>query len=299
MPMKNKDGRIVGVFQLLNKRTGAFTPADEVLIEGLSVHAALALENARLYEQERLKMQMERDLHAAREVQMSLIPKKLPEIPGYEFAATTIPAKEVGGDLYDFHRISDTTLAISLGDVSGKGLPAALVMANMLPLLRSHAVHLGSVKETIHITNRDLHQYIASDRFVTLFFGVLDTNSHTLTFSNAGQEPPYLVSNGSSLQRLDAGGIPVGMLEEFPYVEDKVQLTVGDMVVMNSDGVSEAMNADGKQFGEDRLARIVLANRGTSASVCLQHIITAVQEYVGATPQSDDITVVVIRRLPG
>ena len=298
MPMKNKDGRIIGVFQLLNKLAGLFTQADEVLIDGLSVHAALAIENARLYEQERQKIQLERDLHAAREVQMSLIPKKLPEIPGYEFAACTIPAKEVGGDLFDFHAISGTTLAVCLGDVSGKGLPASLVMANMIAILRSHALHHVSVAEAIKRTNRDLHEHIATDKFVTLFLGVLDTENHTLAFVNAGQEPPYLVSESSSLRRLEAGGIPLGMLEEFPYVEDMVHINPGDIVVISSDGVSEAMNAAEEQFGENRLTTAIVTDRRMSASDLLDHIIAAVQQHVGAASQSDDITAVVVRRLP-
>lgn len=299
MPMKNKEGKITGVFQLLNKRSGAFTRADEVLIDGLSIHAALAIENARLYEQERQKILLERDLLAAREVQMSLIPKKLPDIPGYEFAACTIPAKEVGGDLYDFQPISGTHLALCLGDVSGKGLPASLLMANMIAILRSHASHPMSVKEIVQHTNRDLHQFIASDRFVTLFFAVLDTQYHTLTFSNAGQEPPYHVSEGTSLKRLDAGGIPLGMFEEFPYVQDVVNIRPGDAVVICSDGISEAMNGEAVQFGESQLTGIIEGNRDLTAPALLDHIIAALQQHVGAAPQSDDITAVVVRRLPG
>lgn len=297
MPMRNKDGKIIGVFQLLNKRTGTFTKADEVLIEGLSVHAALAIENARLHEQERQKIQLDRDLVAAREVQMSLIPKQLPEVPGYEFAACTIPAKQIGGDLFDFHPISDTRLAFCLGDVSGKGLPASLLMANTLAILRSQAINHASVHETMQRTNRQLSEYIGSDKFVTLFFGVLDTSTHRLCFSNAGHEPPFLLSGSGPPQRLEAGGIPLGMIEDFAYMEDTVQLSPGDMVVVCSDGISEAMNAQGEQLDEKRLAAVLIAHRTASASILLQHVITAVQDHVGSAPPSDDITMVVAKRL--
>jgi sigma-B regulation protein RsbU (phosphoserine phosphatase) len=298
MPMKNQRGKIVGVFQLLNKLKGIFTKEDEVLIEGLSVHAALAIENARLYEQERQKILLERDLTAAREVQKSLIPKELPDIPGYEFAACSLPAKEVGGDLYDFHPVDDTKLALCLGDVSGKGLPASLVMANLLAILRSQSFRNFPVHEIIQQSNRQLHRYIGSDKFVTLFYGVLDTVHHQLVFTNAGQEQPFVLSRTASPKRLDAGGIPLGMLEEFPYVEDSVQLNPGDVLVISSDGVSEAMNAEGKQFGEERRAAILLDNQSVPSSALLQRIVTAVEEHVGGAQQSDDITIVVARRLP-
>jgi len=296
MPMRNNDGKIIGVFQLLNKRMGIFTQADEVLIDGLSVHAALAIENARLHEQERQKIQLERDLVAAREVQMSLVPKHVPEVRGYEFAACTIPAKQIGGDLFDFHPISGTRLAFCLGDVSGKGLPASLLMANTLALLRSQAISHTSVHETMQRTNRQLSEYIGSDKFVTLFFGVLDTSTHQLRFSNAGHEQPFVLSGNTPVQRLDAGGIPLGMVEEFAYAEDMVQLGPGDMVVVSSDGISEAMNAQGEQFGEERLGEVLKRHQTASASVLLQHVITAVQDYVGSAPPSDDITMVVVKR---
>ncbi len=298
MPMRNKGGNIVGVFQLLNKRNGTFTREDEVLIESLSVHAAIAIENARLYEQERQKILLERDLTAAREVQMSLIPKELPEIPGYEFAARTIPAKEVGGDLFDFHPINDTKLALCLGDVSGKGLPASLVMANLLAILRSQAFHHNSsVRESVQRSNRQLHQYTGSDKFVTLFYGVLDTQHHQLTFTNAGQELPFVLSGDAVPRRLEPGGVPLGMLEDFPYAEDTVQLLPGDTVVMSSDGVSEAMNELGEQFGEERLAALLIANQTMPTSELLQCIVAAVENHVAGVSQSDDITIVVVKRL--
>jgi phosphoserine phosphatase RsbU/P len=298
MPMRDKDGKIVGVFQLLNKLKGVFVQADEVMLGGLSVHAALAIENARLHEQEKHKIQLERDLAAAREVQMSLIPKELPDVPGYEFAACTIPAKEVGGDLYDFHPISDTQLVLCLGDVSGKGLPASLVMANMLAILRSQAFYHSSVRETIQRTNRQLYQYTSSEKFVTMFYGVLDTRAHQLTFSNAGHEQPFVLSDDMPPQRLEAGGIPLGMIEEFPYTEDVVHIHPGDTIVISSDGISEAMNVGGEQFGEKRLAEVFEMDRGSSAADLVQRIVGAVQDHVGTVPQSDDITLVVVRRLP-
>jgi sigma-B regulation protein RsbU (phosphoserine phosphatase) len=299
MSMRSKDGKIVGVFQLLNKRTGVFTQADEVMLESLSVHAALAIENARLHEQKKQKIQLERDLVAAREVQMSLIPKELPDVPGYEFAACTIPAKEVGGDLFDFHPISDTQPAICLGDV---------LRQRTAPFARhgEHACHSAQSGFSLFVCSGDdprresaiipIHKL---GEVCHAFYGVLDTSNHHLAFSNAGHEQPYVLSRDIVPQRLEVGGIPLGMIEEFPYAEDVVHLSPGGTIVISSDGISEAMNAQGEQFGEKRLGEVLCVDSNSSASDLVQRIVGAVQDHVGAAPQSDDITLVVVRRLPG
>jgi sigma-B regulation protein RsbU (phosphoserine phosphatase) len=299
MPMRRKDGKIIGVFQLLNKRKGAFTAEDEILIASLSVHAALAIENARLYEQERQKVILERDLTAAREVQMSLIPKELPHLPGYEFAASTIPARQVGGDLYDIHPVGDERFALCLGDVSGKGLPASLVMANLLAILRSQTFSQLPVHETITRSNRQLYRYTGAEKFVTLLFGVLDAADHSFTYTNAGQEQPYLLSGDKPVRRLDAGGIPVGMLEDVAYAEERISLAPGDLLAIVSDGVTEAMSPLDELFGEERLLSVLLAHKNDPASHVLTHVLAAVAQHSAHAPQSDDITIVIVKRLPG
>ncbi|HTO95014.1 MAG TPA: cyclic nucleotide-binding domain-containing protein, partial [Bacteroidota bacterium] len=201
MPMKNRGGAIVGVFQILNKRTGEFTAEDESVLDALSVHAAIAVENARLYEAERLKIAMEKDLQAAREVQMTLIPKRLPASPGYAFAAITIPAREVGGDLYDFTVKESGQIALCLGDVSGKGLAASLLAANVQATLRDQAFTAGGAAECVRRSNMLLHQNTGNEKFVTLFYAILDPAAGTLTSCNAGHERPYLFRRGSGLSR--------------------------------------------------------------------------------------------------
>lgn len=206
MPMKNRGGTIVGVFQILNKRSGTFTADDESILGALSIHAAIAVENARLYEQERQKIAMEKDLQAAREVQMTLIPKRVPEVPGYKFAAVTIPAREVGGDLYDFTVKEPGQLAICLGDVSGKGLAASLLMANVQATLRDQAFTAAPASECVRRSNMLLFQNTGNEKFVTLFYALLDPGSGSLTCCNAGHERPFLVRSGGETGRLTAGG---------------------------------------------------------------------------------------------
>jgi len=296
MPMKNPDGVIVGVFQLLNKDSGAFTADDENVLDALSVHAAIALENARLHEQERQKIAMEKDLLAAREVQMMLIPKRLPEVPGFQFAATTIPAREVGGDLYDFIARDEHQLAICLGDVSGKGLAASLLMANVQATLRDQALAAASPAECVRRSNRLLHESTGQEKFVTLFYAVLDTLTGRLSYCNAGHERPFLVAANGDTRRLDAGGIVLGIVGEFPFEEGTVPFGTGELLAVFSDGISEAVNRKDDQFGEQRILAVLREHRSLPAAEILERLIAAVREHAAGAPQADDITLVIVKR---
>ncbi len=299
MPMRNKAGKIIGVFQLLNKRTGMFTEEDESFIEALSDHAALAVENARLYEQERQKIAMEKDLLAAREVQMRLIPKEVPRVPGYEFAAVTLPAKEVGGDLYDFVPLDDGRLAICIGDVSGKGLAASLLMANVQATLRNQTLNHGRAADCVRFSSKLLFQSTIPEKFATLFYCVLDPGRCRVTYSNAGHEPPMLFPAGAQVQRLTTGGVILGIVDDFPFEEETVKFQKGDVMVMFSDGISEAMNENQDQFGVDRLQAVVDQCRNESAAAIHARIIAAVHDHVGHNPQMDDITLLVLKSVAG
>jgi sigma-B regulation protein RsbU (phosphoserine phosphatase) len=296
MPMKNRDGITVGVFQLLNKQGGPFTRDDETVLGALSVHAAIALENARLHEQERVKIAMEKDLLAAREVQMMLIPKRLPEVPGYEFAACTIPAREVGGDLYDFAQCDHEHLSVSLGDVSGKGLAASLLMANVQAILREQATITLSPAACLKRTNALLFENTSVEKFVTLFYAVLDPASGVLRYSNAGHEQPFLFRANGTFERLSAGGIVLGILEDFPFEEEQVSFERGDVLIIFSDGVSEAVNQNNEQFGQAGIEDTIRNHALTSATELRDLLVEALRKHAGSSPQADDITVVIIRR---
>ena len=298
MPMRNKEGKIIGVFQLLNKNTGEFTTEDESILDALSVHAALAIENARLYEQEREKISMEKDLLAAREVQMNLIPKHIPPVPGYDIAARTIPAREVGGDLYDFIPIDDTRMGFTLGDVSGKGLAASLLMANVQATFRNQAQYTDSPAECVRRSSRILFQNTTSEKFVTLFYGVLDFAHHRLVYSNAGHEQPLLYTGTTKPERLGTGGVVLGILEEYPFEEATVAFKPGDLLVIFTDGISEAINSAMVQFGEKGIEEVIRINRSRSAEGIRDSIISAVRSHADGVAQADDITLVVVRRLP-
>jgi sigma-B regulation protein RsbU (phosphoserine phosphatase) len=265
-------------------------------IDALSVHASIAIENARLYEQERQKLRMEKELFAAREVQMSLVPQQLPQIPEFEFAGYTMPAREVGGDYFDFIRIDEHLLAVSLGDVSGKGLPAALLMANAQATVRGQSLSTRSAKECLERSNKFLFQSSASDKFVTLFYAILDSQNHQLLFSNAGHEHPFLFSAAKEPLRLSTGGIMLGIIDDVPFQEEMVPFEPGATLVVFSDGITEAMNETKEQYGDTRLAHVVRKHITESPADLVERIIHSVTSYVGSAPQMDDMTLVVIKR---
>jgi sigma-B regulation protein RsbU (phosphoserine phosphatase) len=296
MPMKNKDGVIVGVFQLLNKKDGPFTLDDESILEALSVHAAIALENARLHEQERQKLAMEKEILAAREVQMMMLPKRLPAIPGYDLAATTIPAREVGGDLFDFMQREGGRVAVWLGDVSGKGLAASLLMASVQATLRDQSRSETSTVECITRSNSLLYESTSDEKFVTLFYAVVDTAAGTIAYCNAGHERPYMFAADGSSRRLAAGGVVLGIVDRFPFQEESVPFGHGEFFAVFSDGISEAINEANEQFGEERIAAVLLENRTLPAADIRDRLVAAVREHAAGAPQADDITVVIVKR---
>lgn len=297
MPMKTNDGKVIGVFQLLNKQKGEFTESDVAIINALSIHAALAIENARLVEQEKQKIRIERDLLAARDVQMSLLPALPPKIPGYDFAAVAIPAREVAGDLYDFIRLDQQRLALTIGDVSGKGLPAALLMAHMQGSVRDVAHETEDVGECVTRLNHRLVQSTSPEKFATLVYGVLNLHTHCFRYSNAGHNPPLLAIGAQPPRLLETGGTLLGIVDGLTFAEESVPLAPGDLLVLYTDGISEAMNARQEQFGDDRLAALVRDCRALSASLVKDRILAAVEAHQAGQPAADDITLVVVKRL--
>ncbi len=295
MPMKNKDNDIVGVFQLLNKRHGTFTEDDERSIKALSIHAAIAIERARLYEEEKNKLALERELSAAHLVQVGLLPDNLPSVEGYEFAARSLPAKSVAGDLYDLQVLENETVAISLGDVSGKGMPAALLMANVQATIRAYSRIDSWASTCARHSNDLLFRSTSPEKFVTLFYGVLDTKENVLRYTNAGHEEPFFF-HGSKETRLKAGGVPLGIVDHFQYGEETVRFDKADVLILYSDGIQDAINSGGDRFGIERFHGIARDCLDLPADEIADTIFTAVSEHVLDTPQFDDMTLMVIKR---
>ncbi len=286
-----------GVLTLYNK-TGEqhFTPEDQRLLAIIAAQSAQVLENARLLESEKALQHMQEDLRVAARIQQNLLPQAPPDVPEYEITGRTIPAQIVGGDYFDYFRAGEGSLALALGDVSGKGLPASLLMANVQATLRGQALWTSSAAQCVARANRQLYCSTSSDRFVTLFFAFLDTREHRITYCNAGQEPPILMSADGSHRRLDAGGPLLGVMENFEYEEDTLALHADDILLAYSDGFSEATDSNGVMLGEKGILDVLRTHGRGGLSHLVAAMMRTAAEYSGTAPQSDDRTLLVVRR---
>ena len=297
VPMMVKS-TLVGVLTVYNKRDEvAFTDEDQRLLAIIAGQSAQIVENARLYEEEQALQRMKEEVRLAATIQMDLLPKAPPEVPGYDIAGVSIPAQLVGGDAFDFIPIDDTHIAVTLADVSGKGLPASLLMANVQATLRGQTLGGPGASVCVQRANKLLFQSTSPDKFVTLFYSVLDAGAHTLTYCNAGHDQPFHFSGAGSPKRLGTGGLVVSIVEEFPYQEDTVSLAPGDVVVVYSDGITEAVDPRAEQFGDTNIQSVVVANRALGASGIIDAIVGAVRQHAATAAQADDMTIVVIKRL--
>jgi sigma-B regulation protein RsbU (phosphoserine phosphatase) len=288
---------LIGVLTAYNRKgdTG-FTDEDQRVLAIIAMQSAQVIENARLYEEERELQRMQEDVRLASVIQSELLPRQAPATPGYEIAGRSIPAQQVGGDYFDFIPIDDQRIAICLGDVSGKGLPASLLMANLQATLRGQTLIDMPADECVRRSNMLLFRSTDPEKFATLFYGVLDLSSHSLTYSNAGHENPFLFNGSTNALRLEAGGTVLGVLETFAYESDVVKLEPGSTLVIFSDGITEAFDAGGAQFGEAALREVLEAHQHQRAEELIDRIVEAVRMHAAGAAQADDLTLVVVKR---
>ncbi len=277
-------------------------PFDSAEIEYLGALANItmsALENARLVKETVEKERLERELDLARTIQKGLLPDHLLSPDGYHVAALNESSQQVGGDYYDVIALSPTRSVLAIGDVAGKGIPASLLMANVQAAFRT-IIPLGlSPAEATARINILVHANTAIDKFITFFWGVLDTEEHTFTYVNAGHNPPCLVRADGTLSLLEHGGLILGVMPDPPpYASDTVSLLPGDTLVLYTDGVNEALSSEMKEFGDDRLQQLIIEQSGVDADRMLEAVRDAVHDFTTGAPQSDDITLLVLHRLP-
>jgi len=247
------------------------------------------------------KERLEKELEIAREVQLQLYPRSVPSVPGVEIAASSTPAREVSGDYYDFVSHSGGSVDIVIGDISGKGISAALLMASIQSLLRSHledwqGVQPGREASILCRLNRQLYRHSAPNRFSTLVLGHLNAENLTFRYCNAGHNPP-LVFSGRSVRKLETGGTVIGLFEGLKYQEELVQTRPGDLILLYTDGVIEATSLSGEEFGEERLVRLISENRFLTAEDIRKTVIEEVQRHSGREVPEDDITLVCLKIL--
>ncbi|UCH65260.1 MAG: SpoIIE family protein phosphatase [Ignavibacterium sp.] len=290
-------GKMTGVLTVFNKHTSeGFTDGDQRLLSIIAAQSAQIIENARLYLEEQNLMLMQEEMRLAAETQINLLPKSIPQIGDYQVAGKSIPAKDVGGDYYDFMQIDENNFAFCLGDVSGKGMSAAMLMSNLQATLRAQILSGVNSTETITRANTLLYQNTDSTKFVTLFLGIVNIKSNEIKYCNAGHNNPYHFDESNQLKELDAGGLILGFQPDSSYEEGKIPFQQDDLLVLFSDGITEAMNDKNEEFGEERLTELITKYKSDDAYKMIDRIIDEVNLFTEGVAQSDDITLMIIKR---
>jgi sigma-B regulation protein RsbU (phosphoserine phosphatase) len=303
LPITLKE-KLLGVISLGPKLSEApYSKTDMRLLSAVASQTGLALENARLTEGIKREVaereRINRELEIAREVQQRLFPQNLPSIPGLDFAGYCRPQQDVGGDYYDFFRLGDGCLAMAIGDVSGKGIGAALMMATLQASLRSQTMRASDgPAQTLELMNRLVYDASSSNRYATFFYAQYSPRSGLLTYVNAGHNAPIIcrnVNGDHQILRLEAGGTVLGLFPEIEYQEDCIRLCKGDALVGFTDGISEAMNTKDEEWDEDKLIEAVCECHGRSASETIHHILNRVDAFTRGAKQHDDMTLLVLK----
>ncbi len=294
VPLIYKD-KVIGVLDLEHTRRGFFTDDHRHTMMTLAAQVAIAIENARLYEEiARQERRLERDLALARELQMRLLPQTLPKLPNLELAAKFVPARAIGGDLYDFIPYSLSRLGIVIGDVSGKGAPAAIYAALVSGILRSHAPIEPGPAEMLRAVNLSLAERRIEAQFVSLIYAVWDDAHRTLVVANSGLPRPIHVHAGKN-HVVEATGLPLGLFDDANYDEFRFKMKPGDVFVFFSDGILDARNRHGEMFGRGRVEKLIEECGGRSADCVVDILFKAVAEHSAGVETFDDQTVVAIK----
>ena len=275
---------------------GRFTEDHLKVLTTLASVAAIRVENARLMEEQIERERLEQELQLASEIQQRFQPTQAPNVPGYELQGISFPCYEIGGDYYDFIARADGRMVVTLGDVSGKGTAAALLMSSLHAAVHAQAASHNSIAETISAVNQYLADNTPANRFVTLFYAELDPLTGALSFINAGHNPPLIVHAAGTVENLASGGLPLGIKPDADYREGRTQIQHNDVLVIYSDGVTEAQSPQGEEFGTQRLYDVVSRNLDASAAGIRDRIEAALTKWSQGTPAADDITLVIVKR---
>jgi sigma-B regulation protein RsbU (phosphoserine phosphatase) len=295
VPLIYKD-KVIGILDLEHTRRGYFTEDHMRTISTLAAQLAIAIENARLYEQiTRQEKRLEQDLLLARELQYRLLPHCCPVLQKAEIAAKFTPARAIGGDLYDFITYSGGQTAVAIGDVSGKGAPAAIYAALVSGIIRSHAAEEPGAAHMLEAINLSLAERPIEAQYVSMIYAVWDDAQRVLQIANSGLPRPIYCHQEGKIERIEATGLPLGLFPSAEYDEFTFRAVPGDVFVFFSDGILDARNQHGNTFGRDRAEQIVTRNCHTTADEIVNLIFQSVSDFVGDTEQFDDQSVVAIK----
>ena len=293
VPLKT-GGRVIGVFNLENNRLAAYNLHDLELLETFAGQTGAVLERARLLEEEQSKQRLDQELVIARRIQQSFLPPPNPTLEQRGLAGTSISSEEVSGDYFDFLERPDGSVAVAIADVSGKGIPAALIMSSLRTAFRLGALGEMDAEKLCRDLNIYLYGSLGETEFVTGVFGFLDPEFNWFYYCNAGHNPPVLVRKTGDVEFLETGGMILGILPDQPYPAGRIRIAPGDVLVMYTDGVTEAHPGNYEEFGEERFTGVVRGVVNESPAVICQKLVESVREFVDG-PLPDDLTLVVIK----
>ena len=290
------NGRVIGALNLESDRLAAFTEDDADLLEALAVAAAICIEKAVLYQQVIQKELIEAQLKIAKEVQTSLQPASAPVVTGYDIAGLNVPTWDIGGDYFDYLSLPDGRLGLVIADVSGKGVPAALLMATFRATLRAAASRNLPIPAIVDELHRTLLESMDVSRYVTAVYGVLEPRTGTFTYLNCGHNPPILLRASGGWKRLQTSRRAIGMLANVTVPASMTMLAPGDILLMYTDGVVDAADAEYREFGECRVVSTLVASAAQPAAVILDALVQATRAHSGREHYDDDFTLVVVKR---
>jgi len=301
VPIKIKQ-QVLGVIFVANKEGKGgkiieFPEADERLLSSFANQAAVSLENARLYKESLEKERMERELELAATIQRNLLPHKTPEIEGCDISALSIPCRQVGGDYYDFIELNPDRLGIAIADVSGKGTPAALLVSTLHATLHAYVEENYPLPQLISRIGRAIFRSSLAEGYITSFYGVLDPKKRILTSVNAGHNYPILLRADGEILHLKEGGLCLGIFEASTYKQETTSLKKGDILILYTDGLTEAMNPQEEEFGIQRLTELVKKNRRLTASKIIDAVSHQLKSWSLGIPPFDDLTLVLLKVL--
>lgn len=298
VPLLGLDDDVLGILSIDSQNTlGQFSRDDLDILMTVAGQAALSYENARLVQVYAEKQKQDAELDIAKTVQRGLLPTTMPKVEGYQFFASYDSARAVGGDIYDWYDLPDGKICLSFGDVAGKGVPGALIMSRMDSCVQSTLRHVHDVVEAIGAINDHMCDSGVEGRFVTYVLCIVDTKNHEVVLANAGHMPPIIRRANGTIERFDEelSGPPICVVDGYPYEAQSCQLEPGDLILMYTDGVDEAMNPDGELYGIDRVLEVVKQGPADAEQLG-KRLLADVRRHARGYPQSDDITIMTFGR---
>jgi sigma-B regulation protein RsbU (phosphoserine phosphatase) len=288
---------MLGFLALTGKKTGMNYTFEEMnLLLVLANQYVTALTTARFYVEAIERRRIKEEMNMARQIQASLLPKELPDNEKFTIAAAAISSRAVGGDFYDYFKIDENQHGLVIGDACGKGLPAAMLISQIQAMIHSEVEHGHHISTILELLNRQMVQFIPKDKFITLFYGIYDQESGEIDFGSAGHNYPVVIRENGQSEQFETTGPALGLIPNTCYQTSHLKLSSGDILLLFTDGVTEAMNEKQEQFGEERLIALVAQNRHLTAQAVLQLILKAVEDFGAEEILQDDRTLMILKR---